>query len=250
MVIQTESSVSVQVVTINNQVITVSDETGLRLSVSAIDESGVPMPLAADGTMTVQRDHWIALTGRGLRPNSTAVAWVFSEPRRLGTVRVGMDGTYAARFRVPDGLPAGDHTTQVNGIDGSGKVRSVNLAIQVIEAAVAPESLVSAAIASDPTESTIVSQPARSATDNGHAPYVLVVALLLGGALFVINGMRLKQRDIERMRRARRLAQRRAATRNSFDDRYGTDCDTEFDSDYDADFDKDGDITGEILLTR
>ncbi|MFM2114874.1 MAG: hypothetical protein RI908_615, partial [Actinomycetota bacterium] len=115
-VIQSENNVTVQVVTVNNQVVTVADETGFRLAVAAVDESGAPMPVAADGALLVRRDHQISINGQGLRPNSVAVAWVFSEPRRLGDVprtplprvfseprrlgdvRVAADGSFSAKF--------------------------------------------------------------------------------------------------------------------------------------------------------
>ena len=124
LVIQTQSEVTVQVVTVNEQVVTVSDETGYRLAVAAVDETGTPMSVSADGALLVRRDHFISVNGRGLKPNSVAVAWVFSEPRRLGDVRVATDGTFSAKFSVPKGLPEGDHTTQVNGIGANGSMRS------------------------------------------------------------------------------------------------------------------------------
>jgi hypothetical protein len=132
MMIQAQNEVTVQVVTLNDQVVTVSDATGYQLAVAAVDDPGVPMPVAADGALIVRSDHSISVTGRGLKPNTTAVAWVFSEPRRLGDVRVAGDGTFSARFKVPKGLPEGDRTTQVNGIDLNGGVRSFNLAIEVV----------------------------------------------------------------------------------------------------------------------
>lgn len=50
--------------------------------------------------------------------------------------------------------------------------------------------------------------------DNTSA-YVLLAALLFGGAVFVLNGMRLKRRDLEYLRQARRPTQRRTSQRGS-----------------------------------
>ena len=236
MVIQTENEVSVQVITINDQVVTVSDETGYRMAVSAVNEMGEPMPVAADGTMMVRRDHWIAVNGRGLQPNSSAVAWVFSEPRRLGSVRVKSDGSFSARFRVPDGMLAGQHTTQVNGIDTRGEVRSFNLAIEVVNVEATPQATVRAAIVGDPTNLAVPAFSGVNKQRDDQAAYLLLVALLLFGTMFVLNGMRLKQRDLQRLRRLERAAARRASHREVSMRGGGSYVDR--------------DVTGEILISR
>jgi len=198
MIIQTENEVTVQVVTVNEQVVTVSDETGFRLAVAAVDESGEPMKIAADGALIVPRDNWISIVGSGLRPNSTAVAWVFSEPRRLGVVQVAPDGTFRERFRVPEDLPEGDHTTQVNGFDADGQVRSFNLAIEVREPIVAltPSGLGQETATSDPADRSVVASVSTRQQNDSRAAYALIALLLLGGAVFFANGLRLKNRDI------------------------------------------------------
>jgi hypothetical protein len=236
LMIQTQNEVSVQVVTLNNQVVTVSDETGFRFAVAAVDEAGSPMPIAADGSLVVQRDNWINIAGNGLQPNSTAVAWVFSEPRRLGTMKVLADGSFRQRFRVPEGLPAGGHTTQINGIDAQGDVRSFNLAIEVVNAPITPHQSVQATITSDPVDVMIATPAGDSLRADNTSAYVLLAALLFGGALFVLNGMRLKRRDLEYLRQARRPTQRRTPQRGSSFPGVSPSADR--------------DITGEIFITR
>lgn len=203
MVIQTESEMSVQVVTINGQVVTVSDETGYRLAVAAVDESGAPMPVAADGALIVRRDHYISINGQGLRPNSVAVAWVFSEPRRLGDVPVAADGSFSAQFSVPEGLPEGDHTTQVNGVDVDGGMRSFNLAIEVTSAPLAAMSAVAITPSTDPTDAVVLGTLGVRAQRDDRPVYLLLVALLLVSALWFANGIRLKRRDLEQFARIR-----------------------------------------------
>lgn len=203
LVIQTQSEVTVQVVTVNEQVVTVSDETGYRLAVAAVDETGTPMSVSADGALLVRRDHFISVNGRGLKPNSVAVAWVFSEPRRLGDVRVATDGTFSAKFSVPKGLPEGDHTTQVNGIDANGSMRSFNLAIEVInsERRQLPPAVVTHT--SDPADAVVIgSTVARNESDITEGAVMLAVLLLLGGLWFA-NGLRLKRRDLQQLARMR-----------------------------------------------
>ena len=199
LMIQTQAEVTVQVVTVNEQVVTVSDETGFRFAVAAVDEAGEPMRIAADGALIVRRDHWISVVGSGLRPNSTAVAWVFSEPRRLGSVKVAADGTFSERFEVPKDLPEGDHTAQVNGVDARGDVRSFNLAINVRDVATAVAASagqVHATITSDPTDAIVAAVPRTASRENPATAYALLAILLLGGALWFANGWRLKSRDI------------------------------------------------------
>ena len=236
MMIQTQDEVSVQVVTLNNQVVTVSDETGFRFAVAAVDEFGAPMQIAVDGSLVVRRDNWINISGNGLQPNSTAVAWVFSEPRRLGTMKVLGDGSFRQRFRVPEGLPAGGHTTQVNGVDTRGEVRSFNLAIEVVNVEATPQATVRAAIVGDPTNLAVPAFSGVNKQRNDQAAYLLLVALLLFGTMFVLNGMRLKQRDLERLRRLERAAARRASHREVSMRGGGSYVDR--------------DVTGEILISR
>lgn len=203
LVIQTQNEVTVQVVTVNQQVVTVSDETGYRLAVAAVDETGAPMPVAADGALLVPRNHFISINGRGLQPNSVAVAWVFSEPRRLGDVRVAADGTFSAQFGVPEGLPEGDHTTQVNGVDASGDVRSFNLAIQVVAAerpAVIPAAMTNT---SDPADAVVLGSLGAPSQQDDSMGYLLLAVLLIVGSAWFANGLRLKRRDLESLARMR-----------------------------------------------
>lgn len=202
-VIQTENDVTVQVVTVNNQVVTVADETGYRLAVAVVDESGAPMAISADGALIVRRNHFISINGQGLRPNSVAVAWVFSEPRRLGDVRVAADGSFSAKFSVPKGLPEGDHTTQVNGVDENGGVRSFNLAIEVVMAE--PIAVVPAAktLTSDPADAVVLGALGARTEQDDRAGYVLLTIMLLVASAWFANGLRLKRRDLESLARMR-----------------------------------------------
>ncbi len=134
-VIQTKSEAELQIGLINNKVVTVTDESTFRFAVSVVDSSGQPVPVSTDGALVVKPAHEISVVGSGLRPNSRAVAWVFSTPRRLGEVRVASDGSFSETFELPSDLPPGRHTTQVNAIDVDGDVRSFNLALVLQPAA-------------------------------------------------------------------------------------------------------------------
>jgi hypothetical protein len=182
------------------------------MAVAAVDETGVPMPVAADGALIVRRDHFIAINGRGLRPNSVAVAWVFSEPRRLGDVAVDSNGSFSAQFSVPEGLPEGDHTTQVNGVDADGGMRSFNLAIEVTNAPVVVPTPIAITTSTDHTDAIVLGTLGVRAQRDDRPAYLLLAALLVASALWFANGVRLKRRDLEHFARLRHATN---ATRRS-----------------------------------
>jgi hypothetical protein len=133
LVIQTSSETRLDIITVNQQVIQLQDTEGFRLSVSATDESGDLTRVSPSGAIIVEQQNFITVTGEGFKPNSDAVAWLFSEPRRLGVVRVGSDGTFQESLQIGSEVPPGEHTTQVNGLTPGGEVRSLNLAVEIVE---------------------------------------------------------------------------------------------------------------------
>ena len=133
LVIQTGSESQLDIITINQQVVQLQDSEGFRLSVSSTNADGQLTRVSSGGAIIVAQGTFITLSGNGFAPNSDAVAWLFSEPRRLGVIRVKNDGSFAADLRVAQGIPIGDHTTQVNGVTSDGGVRSLNLAVEVVE---------------------------------------------------------------------------------------------------------------------
>lgn len=90
------------------------------------------MPVNTNGAIVVEQNNFIAVSGTGFLPNSTAVVWLFSEPSRLGTVSVGGDGTFTDRVPLAAGIEPGEHTAQVNGLTTDGAIRSLNLAVEVV----------------------------------------------------------------------------------------------------------------------
>ena len=134
LIIQTGVERTLDIVTINEQVIQLQDSDGFRVSVSSTDSAGELTKVNTRGAIVVQRLNFITVTGQGFQPNSDAVAWLFSEPRRLGVVRVRANGTFEESLQISADIPIGEHTTQVNGLTVDGEVRSLNLAVEVVEA--------------------------------------------------------------------------------------------------------------------
>jgi hypothetical protein len=136
LVIQTSSDKVLDIITLNDQVVQMQDTEGFRLSVSSTDVDGNLTKVNTRGAIVVTRRNFITVTGAGFKPNSDAVAWLFSEPRRLGVVRVRVDGSFEESLQIADDVPVGDHTTQVNGLTSDGEVRSLNLAVEVVDSSV------------------------------------------------------------------------------------------------------------------
>lgn len=161
LVIQTSAETRLDIITVNQQVIQLQDAEGFRISVGATDETGAPTRVSPSGVIIVEQQNFITLSGEGFKPNSDAVAWLFSEPRRLGVVRVSSDGTFQESLQIGEDVPVGEHTTQVNGLTPDGDVRSLNLAVEIL----APGTLSEAQSASGNATSlgTVVSANPREA---------------------------------------------------------------------------------------
>jgi len=82
---------------------------------------------------------------------------------------------------------------------------------------VAPHQSVKATITSDPVDAMIAIPIEESLRVDNTSAYVLLAALFVGGALFVLNGMRLKRRDLEALRRAERSIRRRSTPSDASD---------------------------------
>ena len=166
---------------LNQQVQQISTPDGFQMNVSATDESGNLTPVDPSGALVVQQNNYITVTGTGFRPFSDAVAWLFSTPRKLGNIRVGADGSFAARLPIDADIETGRHTTQVNGLTPTGEIRSINLAVLVRDApAVAP----SPPTSFDPAMPLSVAENPASTSVSVALFAVTAVVMFGGGLLF------------------------------------------------------------------
>lgn len=170
---------AVDVAVINDRVLQAGDEDGLRLTISAVDEEGELLPVNPQGVIEITRRQSFSVSGRGLLPNSPAVAWLFSTPIRLGTVKVGKDGSFASVFTPSRDIGVGEHTVQVNGIDTSGSVRSVNVAVVINEPSVAT---ITTFDIGGPSGGT----PSSTTDVNFFLVIALAVSLAIGGWLLIL----------------------------------------------------------------
>jgi hypothetical protein len=88
--------------------------------------------------LRLEREGTVRISGSGFLPGSSVIVWLFSEPRRLGEVLVGEDGTFSASLPI-GALAPGMHTVQVNGISMDNTLRTANLGVVVDANSDSPE---------------------------------------------------------------------------------------------------------------
>jgi len=131
--IQSGAPSPVDVAVINEQAVQLEMGDGFTVRVTALDGQGNVAPLAPNGAVRATRSNAIYVTGEGLKPGSQAVVWIFSTPRRLGVIQVGSEGKYSSRLSVSPEVELGEHTLQVNGVVLDGNVRSMNIALEILD---------------------------------------------------------------------------------------------------------------------
>ena len=132
-IIQTGQQTQLDIITVNGQIVQVQDTQGFRVSVGSVLTDGTFAAVNSQGALVVPSGGTISFSGQGFVPNSEAVAWLFSEPRRLGVINVDENGRFDTQLEVSADVPVGEHTTQVNGLTENGVTRSLNLAVEVVE---------------------------------------------------------------------------------------------------------------------
>ncbi|MFZ8966628.1 MAG: beta strand repeat-containing protein [Ilumatobacteraceae bacterium] len=178
LVIQTDVAAELDIITINNQVVQLQDTEGFRLSVSSTDDTGVLARVNTRGAIVVEHENFITVTGDGFKPGSDAVVWLFSEPRRLGVVRVDGDGLFEESLQIGSDVPVGDHTTQINGITANNEVRSLNLAVEVTNRTSEPAP---ASVATDTTIDPVIVAATGPRNQTSIRTAILLLGVLLGG---------------------------------------------------------------------
>jgi len=189
--IQSGQAEPVSVAVVNEQAVQLETDTGLSLSVTSLDENGEVAPLAPSGAIRLTERRTVVVSGRGFLPRSEAVVWIFSTPTRLGVVPVSDAGQYNAELLVGNELEVGEHTLQVNGIVPSGEIRSMNVALEIVETDKLPE--VATTISNTLVDPVVVgSETGNSSSGTGAGAAMLVLVAILGAGVgaFVIIAIR------------------------------------------------------------
>jgi hypothetical protein len=95
-----------------------------------VHSSGTTL-VSGGGTIQLTRGRTFVATGFGLKANSTAVAWLYPQNIRIGTVTVGANGTFTLHGKLPAGVSLGHHTLMLRGQSRSGKPVELGLGLQV-----------------------------------------------------------------------------------------------------------------------
>ena len=112
---------------------------GFTLTVAGTDSAGGRVAAnESSGRLRVTNDGKIQTAGTGFSPGSLAHVWLFSDPVFIGTLTVDADGNFSGEMDVPQGIPLGDHTVQVNGETADGTTRSLNVGIEIVSTAELP----------------------------------------------------------------------------------------------------------------
>jgi hypothetical protein len=103
----------------------------LNATLSGIDDAGNRLPLDSEGNLHLSIGDVIKVSVGGFKPGSTVEVWLFSTPRKLGTIVVGSDGKVDGQFAIPGGIKSGSHRVVVTARLANGKATTFTLGILV-----------------------------------------------------------------------------------------------------------------------
>jgi hypothetical protein len=105
----------------------------IEVAIQTTDIQGQNIPAPDDGIIRAVKGQTITVAGDGLTPGTTYSVWLFSEPTKLGEGKVMADTSFNKVFLIPDDLPTGSHTLQINGINSDKKVISLTTGVILTE---------------------------------------------------------------------------------------------------------------------
>jgi hypothetical protein len=112
---------------------------GWRVDLAALDSNEAPLQLDDSGNIILNQDRFVQFSGTGFAPGSIIKVWLFSDPMEVSEVLADASGNFVGQAQLPEGIPTGEHTVQLNGLSQDGQLRSVSLGVLVQpDIAVAP----------------------------------------------------------------------------------------------------------------
>ncbi|MRH28310.1 hypothetical protein GH740_03145 [Microbacterium sp. SYP-A9085] len=111
---------------------------GFTLRFQSRDANGTTLALS-NGALVAPVGGSLRIQGSGYAPHSALDLWLLGPGVLLGQTTASADGTFELTLTLPDGIPLGVDSVQVNGLDPDGHVRSTVAGITVT-AAVGPAS--------------------------------------------------------------------------------------------------------------
>jgi hypothetical protein len=104
---------------------------GWQVTLEAADSSGAPLALDASGNIVLNTDRFVQFSGTGFAPGSVIKVWLFSDPTEVSEVLADASGNFVGQAQLPEGIPTGEHTVQLNGLTKDGQLRSVSLGVVI-----------------------------------------------------------------------------------------------------------------------
>ena len=111
---------------------------GWQVALEAADSAGAPLRIDDSGNIILNRDRFVQFSGSGFAPGSIVKVWLFSDPAEVSEVIADASGNFVGEAQLPEGIPVGQHTVQLNGLTEDGQLRSVSLGVVVEPVAVVP----------------------------------------------------------------------------------------------------------------
>jgi len=111
---------------------------GWQVALQAADSSGAPLRIDDSGNIILNRDRFVQFSGSGFAPGSIVKVWLFSDPAEISEIIADASGNFVGEAQLPEGIPVGNHTVQLNGLTENGQLRSVSLGVVVEPVAVVP----------------------------------------------------------------------------------------------------------------
>jgi hypothetical protein len=104
---------------------------GWQVILEAADSSGSPLQIDESGNIVLNSDRFVQFSGTGFAPGSIIKVWLFSDPAEISEVIADASGSFVGQAQLPEGIPTGEHTVQLNGLTKDGQLRSVSLGVVV-----------------------------------------------------------------------------------------------------------------------
>lgn len=93
----------------------------ISASLTGLTSDGQVAPLDEDGAVRLSDEDLFVVTTEGFEANSNVEVWMYSTPRKMGSIKVDDSGSANERFSVPNDIEEGMHRVILRGQDSQGK---------------------------------------------------------------------------------------------------------------------------------
>jgi hypothetical protein len=105
---------------------------GWSVDVVSMGSDGRPMLLASDGTLPVNPDGFLSVSGRGFESMAQVRSYLLSGPVTLGALMTDRAGEFEGSLPAPVTMTPGAEALQINGFSPDREVRSITVGVTVV----------------------------------------------------------------------------------------------------------------------